>query len=211
MPGNCTYTWPVPWLNWCSPWSTQWDAAIVWQQPVPWLPWQLLPLLGNYLGPSDAACVWPVLIMPPLLPKCCHCLATSQIILNTSMYQQHIAFPSLFHSGNLVPVCLCIKAFFPLSCIISCQTAMVYKDSPHSHQSSPEEDSSRSQNIEIKPLGSLLLKCSPRTRTAHSNDGHTSYVTEAPCFLAPQRWSSSAPRIRTWILFHRWMLKTEHN
>ena len=30
---------------------------------------------------------------------------------------------------------------------------MVYNDSPHSHQSSPEEDSSRSRNIEIKVAG----------------------------------------------------------
>ena len=76
-----------------------------------------------------------------------------------------------------------------LSCIICCQTAMVYKDSPHSHQSSPEEDSSRSRNIEtkslFKPLGCLLLKCLPRT--ARSNDGQASYFTEVLCFLASQR------------------------
>ena len=44
-----------------------------------------------------------------------------------SKYQQHIAFPPLFHSGTHVTVCLCIKAFFLLSCIISCQTATVYR------------------------------------------------------------------------------------
>ena len=58
------------------------------------------------------------------------------------------------------------------------------------------EDSSRSRNIEIKPLACLLLKCLPRTRTARSNDGHARYFAEAPCFLAPQRWSSLAYRWR---------------
>ena len=72
------------------------------------------------------------------------------------------------------------KLSFLFSCIISCQTAMVYKDSPHSHQSSPEEDSFHSQNIEIKPLGRLLLKCLPRTWTTRSNDGHASYFGKRP-------------------------------
>ena len=53
----------------------------------------------------------------------------------------------------------------------------------------PEEDLSRSLNIEIKfiikSLSRLLLKCLPRTWTARSNDVHASYLAEAPCFLAP--------------------------
>ena len=40
-----------------------------------------------------------------------------------------------------------------------------------------------------KPLGCQPLKCLLQTRTACINDGHTSYFAEAPCFLAPQRWS----------------------
>ena len=43
----------------------------------------------------------------------------------------------------------------------------------------------------FKPLGCLLLECLPRTRTARINDGHASYFAGAPCFLAPQSWSSS--------------------
>ena len=59
----------------------------------------------------------------------------------------------------------------------------------------PRKDSPRCRNIEIylpKPLGCLPLKCLLRTRTAHINDGHTSFFAEAPCFLTPQRWSSLA-------------------
>ena len=47
------------------------------------------------------------------------------------------------------------------------------KDSPHSHRSSPEEDSSRSRNTEINPLGCLQLKVKylPRgTRTTATMD-----------------------------------------
>ena len=48
----------------------------------------------------------------------------------------------------------------------------------------------------FKPLGYLPLKCLPQTWTARINDRHTSYFAEAPCFLALQRWSSSAYRYR---------------
>ena len=57
----------------------------------------------------------------------------------------------------------------------------------HAHTShTHKEDSSRSRNIEIKPLGCPLLKCLPRTRTARINNGHASYFAEASCFLALQ-------------------------
>ena len=75
------------------------------------------------------------------------------------MYKQHIAF---LHSSLLVllsNVYSCIEAFFLL---ISCQTVVVYKDSLHSHQSSPEfeKGSSRIQNIEIKVyLSHLAVYC----------------------------------------------------
>ena len=41
-------------------------------------------------------------------------------------------------------------------------------------------------------LGRLQFKCLPWMRTARSNDGHTSYFMEAPCFFTPHHWSSSA-------------------
>ena len=46
---------------------------------------------------------------------------------------------------------------------------------------------SRSLASLFMSLGSLLLNCLPRTRTPCSNDGHTNYFAEAPCFLGPQR------------------------
>ena len=47
----------------------------------------------------------------------------------------------------------------------------------------------------FKPLGCLLLKCLPRTRTARSNDGHASYFAEAPCFLALPLASGASLRL----------------
>jgi len=46
--------------------------------------------------------------------------------------------------------------------------------------------------ILFKPLGYLPLKCLQQTWTTRINDGHASYFAKAPCFLALQRWSSSA-------------------
>ena len=40
--------------------------------------------------------------------------------------------------------------------------------------------------------GTLRRALIPRTRTVRSNNGHAYSFAEAPCFLAPQRWSSSA-------------------
>ena len=83
------------------------------------------------------------------------------------------------------------RKFSSVSCtFFSCNPPMLYSNM------TPEEDSSRSRNIEIKPFGCLLLKCLPWTWTTHSNNGHANYFVEAPCFLVPQRWSSSAYRLR---------------
>ena len=49
----------------------------------------------------------------------------------------------------------------------------------------------------FKPFGCLLLKCLPQAQTTCSNDRHASYFAQAPCFFAPQCWSSS-------VYYSRW-------
>ena len=91
------------------------------------------------------------------------------------MFSLYQSIPSYFHASSLV------------------RRPWYTKDSPHSHQSSPEEDSSLSRNIEIKATSLSTIKSAYYgTWTSRSDDGHASYFKEAPHFFAPCNWSSTS-------------------
>ena len=104
----------------------------------------------------------------------------------------HLLYSSFWYSCPMFSLYQSIPSFFHVSSLV--RQPWYIKDSPpHNHQSSPEEDSSLSWNIEIKATSlSMVKSVYYGTRTSRSDNGHASYFKEAPHMLAPHNWSSTS-------------------